>query len=68
MPVRTYALHRRLGSRDGSDDASQGESVTFNDLIGFDRRNWTVIMVYCSNMQSESFAERLETAYRTLAI
>lgn len=58
----------RMGVRRDSDDASQGEPVTFNELIGFDRRDWTVTMVYCSNMQSESFAARLEKAYRELAI
>jgi hypothetical protein len=40
----------------------------FNELIGFDRRDWTVTMVHCSNIQSETFAARLETAYRMLSI
>ena len=65
---QTSIILDRMGIRRDSDNANQGESVTFNDLIGFDRRNWTVTMVHCSNMQSESFAARLETAYRTLAI
>ena len=65
---QTSIILDRMGIRRDSEDVNQGESVTFNDLIGFDRRNWTVTMVCCSNMQSESFAARLETAYRTLAI
>lgn len=42
--------------------------VTFNELIGFDRRDWTVAIVHCHDVQSESFASRLETAYRKLSI
>lgn len=57
-----------MGIRRESDDASQEGAVVFNELIGFDRRDWTVTMVYCSNMQSESFATRLDKAYRKLAI
>lgn len=53
--------------REGS-DANLGKAVIFNELVGFDRRDWTVTMVYCSNIQSESFAAKLEKAYRRLAI
>lgn len=58
----------RMGIRQNSDDASHEGAITFNELIGFDRRDWVVTMVYCSNMQSESFATKLEKAYRELAI
>ncbi len=57
-----------MGIRRESGDASRDEAVVFNELIGFDRRNWTVTMVHCSNMQSESFATRLDKACRKLAI
>ena len=53
--------------RDG-DDASRGEEFVFNELIGYDRRDWTVAMVRCSNLHFEPFAERLDKAYRKLAI
>jgi hypothetical protein len=51
---------------DGADAAS--EPVVFNDLIGFDRRDWTVTMTRCRDIKVESFAERLESAYRTLSL
>ena len=57
-----------MGIRRDSDGAAQGEPILFNDLIGFDRRDWTVSMVYCRNIQNETFSSRLETAYRRLSI
>jgi uncharacterized protein YqgQ len=57
-----------MGIRRENGDADREEAVVFNELIGFDRRNWTVAMVHCSNMQSESFSTRLDKAYRRLAI
>lgn len=57
-----------MGIRHAGDNASRGEAIIFDDLIGFDRRDWTVTMVYCSNLQNESFATKLEKAYRKLAI
>jgi hypothetical protein len=52
------------------DDAaeSHGKTVVFDDLIGYDRRNWTVTMVRCTGLQYEEFASRLERAYRTLTV
>jgi len=57
-----------MGIRRESGEANQEGAIVFNELIGFDRRNWVLTMVHCSNMQSESFAARLENAYRKLAI
>lgn len=57
-----------MGVRRNSDGATQGVPIIFNDLIGFDRRDWTVTMVHCRNIQSETFAARLEMAHRMLAI
>lgn len=57
-----------MGIRRDSDETTQGKPILFNDLIGFDRRDWTVSIVCCRNMQSETFAARLETAYRRLSI
>lgn len=57
-----------MGIRRDGDDSSRGNEFIFSELIGYDRRDWTVIMVRCSNLQGESFAERLDKAYRKLAI
>ena len=57
-----------MGIRRDSDEMTPGEPILFNDLIGFDRRDWTVTIVHCRNIQSETFAARLETAYRRLSI
>ncbi len=62
MVLDNMGIRREIG------DSNSGEAVVFNELIDFDRRNWTVTMVYCNNMQSESFATRLENAYRQLAL
>jgi len=58
----------RMGIRQDSGDTSAEGAITFNELIGFDRRDWTVTMVYCSNIPIESFATRLDKACRELAI
>lgn len=57
-----------MGVRRDGERAPSGTPIIFNDLIGFDRRDWTVTMVRCRNIQSETFAARLETAHRMLAI
>jgi hypothetical protein len=57
-----------MGVRRDNEAGEPGQVIVFNDLIGFDRRDWTVTMVHCSNIPSETFAARLETAYRRLSI
>jgi hypothetical protein len=57
-----------MGIRRELADAGQDEAVLFSELVDFDRRNWTVTMVHCSNMQSEALKMKLEQAYRKLAI
>ena len=57
-----------MGIRHNGDESTPGEPIIFNDLIGYDRRDWTVTMVHCRNMKSETFADQLETAYRRLSI
>lgn len=57
-----------MGISRAGDDASRGNTIMFNDLIGYDRRDWTVTMVHFSNLQNESFATKLEKAYRKLSI
>lgn len=57
-----------MGVRRDDGDGGQTETVVFNDLLGYDRRNWTVTMVHCSDIKYEDFASRLEQAYRTLTV
>lgn len=57
-----------MGVRRDNGGATQAVPIIFNELIGFDRRDWTVTLVHCRNIQSETFAARLETAHRMLAI
>lgn len=45
-----------------------GAPLEFNDLIGFDRRQWTVALVHCADIHVESYAEKLDAAYRRLSI
>ena len=63
---QTQIILDRMGIKRESIAIDDAESVLFNELIDFDRRNWTVTMVHCRNMRSESFANRLENSYRQL--
>jgi hypothetical protein len=57
-----------MGIRRESADANQSQVVLFSELVDFDRRNWTVTLVHCGNMQSKEFVIKLDKAYRKLAI
>lgn len=57
-----------MGIRRDRDGLNRGKEFIFNELIGYDRRDWTVSLVRCSNLQSESFAIKLDNAYRKLVI
>lgn len=57
-----------MGIRRPDEDTTQGSVIVFDDLIGYDRRNWTVTLVRCGDIPFEAFASRLERAYRTLSI
>jgi hypothetical protein len=57
-----------IGIRQNSDETAQGEPIILNDPVDFDYRDWTVTIVYCRNIQSETFSARLGTAYRRLSI
>ena len=57
-----------MGIRRANDGTDQSRVILFNDLIGYDRRDWTVTMVHCNNLESESFASRLDEAYRRLSV
>jgi hypothetical protein len=66
--IQTPIILDSMGIRRAEDDTDRGKAILFNDLIGYDRRDWTVTMVNCSNLQNESFSEKLDKAYRRLAI
>ncbi len=66
--IRTPIMLDGMGIRHESTDASPTEAVIFNELIDFDRRNWTVTIVHASKMPNENLSSRLEKAYRQLAI
>jgi hypothetical protein len=55
-----------MGIRRDGDGSAQGTPIIFNDLIGFDRRDWTVTMVYCRNTRNFK-TDYLEKATRSLA-
>lgn len=63
MTLDSMGIERQGGDRLAG---SPGEEIVFNDLIGFDRRDWTVIMVCCHDVVFDSFSARLEDAKRTL--
>lgn len=55
-----------MGIKRSGEDADRGKDFTFSELVGYDRRDWTVVVVKCINPQHETFAERLDQAYRRL--
>ncbi|MGB8078584.1 MAG: hypothetical protein WCF09_11995 [Gallionella sp.] len=46
--------------------AIRGKAIVFSDLIGYDRRDWTVTLVRCNNLRSVSFAGKPDNLYRKL--
>lgn len=50
-----------------SDEAAASHALTFTDLIGFDRRRLTVLLVRCRRAELPSLAARLDAAGRLLA-
>lgn len=57
-----------MGIKHNPAEGAPGDSLEFNDLIGFDRRKWTVTLVHCSDIQVDSYAQQLEAACRRLSI
>jgi hypothetical protein len=49
-------------------EPSAGKSVRFADLVGRDRRRWTVTLVHCQGIGRPTLSEQLEKANRWLAI
>jgi hypothetical protein len=49
-------------------DAKKPEqALVFDELIGFDRRDWTVTLVRFHAVHSDKFTERLDASYRMLS-
>jgi hypothetical protein len=65
---RSVMVLDSMGIKRDDGAGAVGERVVFNDLVGFDRRDWTVTMTRCRDIKIESFAARLENAYRTLSL
>lgn len=57
-----------MGIQRDDNETTQGKTLIFDELIGFDRRNWIVTMVHFRNIQRETFTARLDTTYRMLSI
>ena len=64
--VETPIVLDSMGIRRDVGDTSRGEAIVFSDLIGYDRRDWTVTMVRCNNLRSVSFAAKPDNLYRKL--
>ena len=65
---RTSITLDSMGIRRPADDTAQGREFVLSELIGYDRRDWIVTIVRCTNMQYETFAEKLDKAYRYLSL
>ncbi len=57
-----------MGIRRSAGDTERGQEFMLSELIGYDRRDWTVTIVRCTNLQFETFAEKLDKAYRYLTL
>lgn len=57
-----------MGIRRTTGDTEWSKEFMLSELIGYDRRDWTVTIVRGTNLRYESFAERLDKAYRYLTL
>ena len=57
-----------MGIQRNTDDIEQSNELKLSELIGYDRRDWTVTIVRYTNLQYETFAEKLDKAYRYLSL
>ncbi|MEI7456261.1 MAG: hypothetical protein WCK93_06005 [Nitrosomonadales bacterium] len=56
-----------MGVKQPLDSAISGNTLVFEELIGFDRRDWTVTLVRFQAVHSDKFTERLDASYRMLS-
>jgi len=69
--VKLEQQQRRLdgmGILRADEHASNSNLIDFTDLVGQDRRLWTVTLVHCGHPKLPPLSERLENANRWLAI
>lgn len=64
--VETAVVLDRMGIMREQVHSSLDAAFTFQELIDYDRRNWTVVLAHCTRLQSLFFAARMEQASRTL--
>jgi hypothetical protein len=64
--IRTPIVLDSMGIRRDVGDTGRGQAIVFSDLIGYDRRDWTVTMVRCNNLRSVSFGAKSDNTYRKL--
>ena len=57
-----------MGVMRQAEDPVQSTPMTFTDLVGFDRRRWTVNLVHCTDLGEDSISQRLESACRILSL
>lgn len=65
---RTALIIDSMGIKRSANDGERGQQLMFSELIGYDRRDWTMAIVRCVNVEYHSFAERLDKAYRYLTL
>ncbi len=65
---RTSLILDSMGIKRSADDGERGQQLMFSELIGYDRRDWTMAIVRCTNIEYHSFAERLDKASRYLTL
>lgn len=65
---QTSIMLDSMGIKRGANDSGRGRQLVFSELIGYDRRDWTMTIVRCVNVEYHSFAERLDKAYRYLTL
>lgn len=57
-----------MGIKHPENETGGGHPIVFDELIGYDRRNWTVTLVRCSGLEHEAFSSRLDRAWRSLSV
>jgi hypothetical protein len=65
---QTSLILDSMGIKRSTNDGELRQPLVFSELIGYDRRDWTLAIVRCTNIEYHSFAERLDKAYRYLTL
>lgn len=65
---QTSLILDSMGIKRSTNDGERGQPLVFSELVGYDRRDWTLAIVRCTNIEYHSFSERLDKAYRYLTL